>query len=111
LKKNNGWILVDVVLSYTCNVHKMAPTMKARECREYHVVDQDDLRKFGRFAPDKAAKEISLRVKYVKKYHRNKFDHRHAKWMQKLEGSLNLTSKINLSLDALVALNKVKQVR
>lgn len=83
---------------------------KYTEWRKYHKVSAQELNhpkacqtvEFKR----RAATEINMRVEFSKKYYRNRYDYGHARWMQDL--SKHITSRVDLSLDALLALQKMR---
>jgi hypothetical protein len=56
-----------------------------------------------------AVKEINKRVDFSKRYYKNRYDARHVHWMKKLGGvaKRDMSSKLGLSLDALIALNNL----
>ena len=79
------------------------PSIKRIEYQSYHRVTQDDLKIGGWIASKRAAEEIELRVKYTKKYHRGRYDYRHRKWMRRISQYIHTVDKVDMSLDALVA--------
>jgi hypothetical protein len=77
----------------------------------YHLVEAKDLLLCDGRVKKLAAKELNMRVEYSRKYYGNRYDQGHARWMQRLESCLDLSSKMNLSLDALCTLNKIKKIK
>lgn len=94
---------------HMCDVLKMIPTRRA-EYRSYHIVDRHSLVKPSDATALNAVKEINKRVNFTRKYYNNRYDKPHKAWMLRL-GSVAQSKtyyKTGLSLDALIALQKMQ---
>lgn len=77
------------------------------EYGDYHLVRKVDV--IRRVAKKSLRlKEFDLRVKKAVKRYRGKYDEGHAHWMRKLLYDVNISDKINMSLDAYKAFIDIK---
>jgi hypothetical protein len=77
--------------------------------RAYHLVSKHSLYSPNDVIVLNVVKEINKRVDFTKKYYRNRYDSGHKHWMKKLGkvANRNLSSKLGLSLDSLITLQKL----
>jgi hypothetical protein len=82
---------------------------KRVEWKQYHKVSAHDLKykPHSNYVSHLAAEELNLRTRFAKKYYNGRFDNRHAHWMNELASKVE--TKVALSLDALIALEKCKR--
>lgn len=74
---------------------------------DYHLVRKRDVvRKVAK--KNLRLKEFDLRVKKAIKKYRGKYDRGHAHWMRSLLYDVNITDKVNMSLDAYKAYLDIK---
>lgn len=86
---------------------------KAREHNAYHLVTRNDLihKRHLVYVKQRAAEEFKKRVEFSKKYYKNRYDHRHEKWMGNVGSVIGLTEKLNMSLDACIVHRKIMYKR
>lgn len=70
---------------------------------DYHLVDRTDLHKMDNETIKKRIDELNMRVVHARKFYRGKYDERHRRWMQTLAQPMKAYHKVNLSLDAIIA--------
>jgi hypothetical protein len=85
-------------------------SLKRKAWRNYHIVDFRDLHS-GTACREQQAEEINLRVAYAKAYHKGKFDSKHHHVLQKLSHNFDITDKLNLTLDACIAVYDTRVVK
>lgn len=73
---------------------------------DYHLVDRNELHKMDTETMRKRIDELNMRVQYAKKHYRGRYDHGHKKWMDTLAKPMKSEHKVQLSLDALIAVSK-----
>lgn len=84
-------------LSYSQNVNQ-----------DYHLVNRQDIWKMDNETVKKRIDELNMRVVFARKFYKGKYDERHKKWMQTLVKPMKSHHRINLSLDALIAIENIK---
>jgi hypothetical protein len=73
--------------------------------QDYHLVDRQELWKMDNETAKKRIDELNMRVVYARKYYKGRYDERHKKWMQTLARPMKPHHRLNLSLDALIAID------
>jgi hypothetical protein len=73
--------------------------------QDYHLVDRQELWKMDNETAKKRIDELNMRVVYARKYYNGRYDERHKKWMQTLAKPMKSHHRLNLSLDALIAID------
>ena len=90
-----------------------AASAKAREHKAYHLVKKNEINQntSTRWISEKCTDEFKRRVVFSRKYYKGRLDRGHAQWMRSLGAHIKLNNKLNMSLDALIVLNNVRQVK
>lgn len=85
---------------------------KARmiQYRKYHIVAKADVKMRAANAT-LCLKEIKARQKFTKRYYHDRYDGTHKHWMHALAKNISLHSRINMSLDDLVAVMKAEEIK
>lgn len=73
---------------------------------DYHLVDRNELSKLDTETMRKRIEELNMRVQYARKHYKGRYDHGHKKWMEVLMKPMKSEHKVQLSLDALIAVSK-----
>lgn len=73
---------------------------------DYHLVDRNELHKMDTDTMKKRIDELNMRVQYARKHYKGRYDHGHKKWMDTLAKPMKSEHRVNLSLDALIAVSK-----
>jgi hypothetical protein len=73
---------------------------------DYHLVDRKELNKMDTETMRKRIDELNMRVQFAKKHYKGRYDHGHKKWMETLVKPMKSEHRVNLSLDALIAVSK-----
>jgi hypothetical protein len=73
---------------------------------DYHLVDRKELNKMDTETMRKRIDELNMRVQFAKKHYKGRYDHGHKKWMETLVKRMKSEHRVNLSLDALIAVSK-----
>lgn len=76
--------------------------------QDYHLVSRQDIWKMDNETVKKRIDELNMRVVFARKFYKGKYDERHKKWMQTLVKPMKSHHRINLSLDALIAIDNIK---
>lgn len=71
--------------------------------KDYHLIDRSELHKMDNQTIKKRIDELNMRVVHARKYYRGRYDERHRRWMQTLAQPMKTHHKVNLSLDAIIA--------
>ncbi len=81
--------------------------------RSYHIVQKRSLVNPSDVTALNAVKEINKRVYFTRKYYKNRYDNGHKAWMMRLGDIAQSKTfyKVGLSLDALIALQKLGEER
>lgn len=72
---------------------------------DYHLVDRIQLQNMDTETMRKRIDELNMRVQFAKKHYKGRYDHGHKKWMDILAKPMKSHHKIDLSLDALIAVS------
>lgn len=75
--------------------------------QDYHLVNRQDIWKMDNETVKKRIDELNMRVVFARKFYKGKYDERHKKWMQTLVKPMKSHHRINLSLDALIAIDNI----
>ena len=73
---------------------------------DYHLVDRNELNNMDTETMRKRIDELNMRVQFARKHYKGRYDNGHKKWMETLVKPMKSHHKVNLSLDALVAVSK-----
>lgn len=73
--------------------------------RDYHLIDRNELDKIDTETMRKRIDELNMRVQFAKKHYNGRYDHGHRKWMETLVKPMKSHHRINLSLDAIIAVS------
>jgi hypothetical protein len=75
---------------------------------DYHKVKKTELKGTNTDTDTmiRCVQEMNARVTFARKYYKGKYDQRHRHWMKTLTNCMDLSHKLELSLDALVATGK-----
>lgn len=76
------------------------------ENRDYHLVDRSELDNMDSETMRKRIDELNMRVKYANKHYKGRYDHGHKNWMEIVAKPMKSEHRVNLSLDALIAISK-----
>jgi hypothetical protein len=72
---------------------------------DYHLVDRNQLNNMDTETMRKRIDELNMRVQFAKKHYKGRYDHGHKQWMNTLVKPMKSHHRVNLSLDALIAVS------
>lgn len=78
--------------------------------KDYHLVNRNELDNMDTETMRKRIDELNMRVQFAKKHYKGRYDHAHKRWMETLVKPMKSYHKVNLSLDALIAVSKDYQM-
>jgi hypothetical protein len=84
-------------------------TLASNTSDDYHKVRRHELAGYMEMDNDtltRCVEELNARVNFSRRYYHGRYDHRHMNWMQTLARPLKLRHKLDLSLDALVVMQR-----
>lgn len=80
--------------------------------QDYHLVHRKELHEVH--DPEtlkRCIDELNLRVRHATKHFKSRYDQRHTDWMRTLARPLKVEHKVDLALDAIVAVSKKSKTR
>lgn len=84
--------------------------LQKQDDTDYHLVNRNDLNKMDTETMIKRIDELNMRVQFANKHYKGRYDHGHKKWMETLVKPMKSHHRVNLSLDALIAVSRDYQM-